>query len=119
MFFPNISHFNSDNFAKCPIDLIEKALESIYLYQLNQSNFNSVAIANLGCALLKAQGVKRPEQDWINPFPKLLEKREAKASFDVKVAKTFMELATHGKIPRWVFSEFPSQVKLIRNCEVL
>jgi len=96
--------------------LIEQALDAIYHHQLTQFNYQSVAIANLGCLLLKAQGIKHPEPDWINPFPAIIEKHHAQAIFDMEVAQTFMDLARTGKIPRWVFEEFKDQLAIIKSC---
>jgi hypothetical protein len=96
--------------------LIEQALDAIYKHQLQQYNYQSVAIANLGCYLLKVQGVKKPETDWINPFPKIIEKHYAQANFDAEVAQTFMDLAKTGSVPRWVLQEFQNEINLIKSC---
>lgn len=116
LFFPCEQQFDHDHFAKCPLILIEKALDVIYKHQLQQFNYQSVAIANLGCLLLQTQGVKHPETNWINPFPRLIEKNHAQANFDPEVAQIFIELAKTGNVPRWVFQEFPSEINLIKSC---
>ena len=75
-----------------------------------------MSVANLGCLFLKTQGVKKPEPEWINPYPHLIEKHNAQTSFDRQVALTFMELAKTGDVPRWVYHEFPNQIAIIQSC---
>jgi hypothetical protein len=96
--------------------LIEEAIAYIFESQLNTLNFQSIAIANLGCVLLKAQGVKQPRSEWINPYPTMIERRKARESINSESAKVFVELSKIGAVPRWVLNEFSDIITAIQYC---
>ena len=113
-YFPNVTQFNEKNFASCPIPLIEQALSVIHEEFLLTTNYNSIAIANLGTALLKSQGVKKAKPEWFNPFPRIIDRLEAAEIFNEKTVKLFKITEKKEIIPSWVFKEYEEIVKMIQ-----
>lgn len=102
--YPGDRWFSSENFGNCPLILIEQALEQLQERELQAASTAATPIALLGVYLLSAQGVKRPKPEWINPFQRLLDKRQAKQVIPPEAAQTFLALTAENKVPGWVLS---------------
>lgn len=95
--------YNSQNFANCPLQLIEDALRSIHDWELEKLNEDAMPLANLGVLVAAIAGAENPDRyrDSINPYGLLLKKRRAVELIDPAVAKLTLELNTKGVIPSW------------------
>lgn len=95
-------YFSADRFANLPLAVIESAVDSLNERELQQLNAMALPIAQHGMSLLTAQGFKDPQPSWINPYGRILEKREARSTIPVEVARCFLELCKAKRVPAWV-----------------
>lgn len=100
--YPHDRRFSAEQFGRCPLLLIEEALEAANQRELEQASIAATPIALLGVHLLAAQGAKDPRVEWINPFQGILAEQGAKESIDPAVARTFLALSSEGAVPGWV-----------------
>lgn len=100
--YPHDRRFSADEFGRCPLLLIEEALEAANQRELEQASIAATPIALLGVHLLAAQGATDPRVEWINPFQGILAEQGAKEAIDPAVARSFLQLSSEGAVPGWV-----------------
>lgn len=93
--------------------LIEQALESINIIEIERSNYHAIPLGNLGEILCRLQGVKQAKSEWVNPYPNYIKSKEIKKIIPEKPARLFLTLSREGKLPRWVFDEL--DIELIKQ----
>jgi hypothetical protein len=100
--YPHEKCFWKANFAKCPIWLIEQALNEAERAEVERLSLEGRAIANLGVMMAAANAVKNPKTTWFNDFEHVLYRQKAREDISPEVAQSFMRLHTLGKVPEWV-----------------
>jgi len=103
LLYPQEEIFSADNFSRCPLILIEQALEVATQRQLELSAAQAVPLASVGISMLGIAGIKG-EEDWFNPFSAALFEQEAQKICSPNAAWLFLELGRLGKLPSWVAS---------------
>lgn len=58
-------------------------------------------MAVAGCQI---QGVKNPQLEWFDPVAQITKRQSAKKDIPLKAARTFLDLASRGKIAGWVLN---------------
>lgn len=96
------SYFTADRFANFPLTVIESAVEALNERELQQLNLQAIPIAQHGVAMLTAQGCKDPQPSLINPFGRIIERRDARSEIPIEVAQTFLDLCKAKRVPAWV-----------------
>ena len=96
--------------------VIEEALSAIEENNIEQANLLAIPIAKAGVAMLTTQGAKSAQEDWFNPYQKILDIRKAKEYVSEDAARTFLELYKVNAIPNWVMCAITNdEIELIKN----
>lgn len=83
---------------------------------IEQANLLAIPIAKAGVAMLASQGAKSAQEEWFNPYQKILDIRKAKEYISEDAARTFLELYKVNCIPNWVMSVLSNdEIELIKN----
>jgi hypothetical protein len=101
LYYPYEEKFNSKNFAKCPLILIEKALEVARQRDLELAAMAAHPTASLGVSVLRIAGAKNPKTQHFNPYAAQIYEDYAKKLIPQEAAKCFLNLIREGKIPSW------------------
>lgn len=108
LYFPQEQRFNAEQFASCPIILIEQAIAASSRLELEpRSHRAAVPVSLLGCYTLAGQGVESFEPSHFNPFEKILNQQEALQEVDSAIARTLIELVDTGQVPSWAIPLIP------------
>lgn len=102
LLYPTESRLNQENFGDCPIELIERYLETAREVEIERLSNEAQAVANLGVWTAAANGAKNPQARWFNAFENVLFVKESVEKFPPEMAASFMQLHKKGKIPFWV-----------------
>lgn len=66
--------------------------------------------------MLTSQGAKSAQEEWFNPYQKILDIRKAKEIIPEEAAKTFLELYKVNCIPNWVMVTLSNDdIELLKN----
>lgn len=111
--FPHEVAFSRGNFAKCPLWLIEQALEQANCQELERAQIVSAATARLGVMVAQHYGSKHAETRHFNEAEAILFHQKAIAEIKPEHAAAFMALHKAGRVPEWVVDNV--DVDLIRS----
>lgn len=66
--------------------------------------------------MLTSQGAKSAQEEWFNPYQKIIDIRKAKETIPENAAKTFLELYKANCIPNWVMACLDkSEIELLKD----
>lgn len=90
-----------ENFSRCPISLIESALDAAAVREWERADRLSSSLGIFGVDwLVSKTGDRHPDPDRYNPYGKFLRQREARKYVPPDVAKTFHDALPD--LPPWV-----------------
>lgn len=68
---------------------------------------------------MASKGAKAAQEEWFNPYQKILDIRRAKETIPEDAARTFLDLYKGSSIPNWVLGTLTNdEIELIKNAAV-
>lgn len=100
--YPTESRFSREHFGNCPLCFIQQAQASLKAEEIERLSAEATTTALHGYYMLWAQGEKRVQPDWFNPWQRFLDRQQAKSEIDETAARLFLDLCAERQVPAWV-----------------
>ena len=108
--YPNHPRFTGRNFGRCPVYVIQEAIESAQQAELSRLKDENRVIANVGYLMLLSKGCDSIGREQINDWEMIELIQRAKAAVPKQVAEAWLRMNEKGCLPRWAVQQIDVDV---------